>query len=74
MRGCGLFSAFALFILLCYFSVGDILNVKVERSWEFEPTSPIRSIVPPYIMCAPAMYIMKWVFRINFLMNIFVSV
>ena len=43
------------------FITGDILDIQVERTWEFEPSNPIRSIVIPYLMCAPAMYIIKYV-------------
>lgn len=39
---------------------GDVLHLSVYTPWEFSGESPIRSVVVPYIITAPAFYLLKF--------------
>ncbi|XP_059158764.1 GPI mannosyltransferase 4-like [Physella acuta] len=39
---------------------GDILKVKHSRAWEFNESFPVRSIVFPYLVISPSMYLLRW--------------
>ncbi|XP_013401272.1 GPI mannosyltransferase 4 [Lingula anatina] len=45
---------------------GDILDLDVHRSWEFNTTSPIRSIVFPYLISGPPFYLLKYLIAAGF--------
>ncbi|KAK6982183.1 GPI mannosyltransferase 4-like isoform X1 [Biomphalaria glabrata] len=40
---------------------GDVLNVTHVRAWEFNESSPVRSIVFPYVLLSPPLYFLKWI-------------
>ena len=46
--------------MLTFCLLGDVLQLEVERPWEFNSTYPIRSIVMPYVVCGPGFYILRW--------------
>lgn len=42
-----------------FFIAGDILHMEVFRSWEFNSSFPLRSIVLPYMICAPPFLLIR---------------
>ena len=52
-----LLSRCCLFFSLC---LGDKFNFSVHRTWEFNETNPIRSIVIPYVITGPAFSILHY--------------
>lgn len=40
--------------------VGDVFGFEVERTWEFNKTNPVRSIVLPHLLYGPPFYMLKW--------------
>ena len=49
---------FVLELIVCYFS-GDIFDTEVTRTWEFNSTFPLRSIVIPKLLFSPVFYLIK---------------
>ena len=47
-------------MLGCFFP-GDVLELDVYRSWEFTSDAPVRSIVLPYVLYGPPLYLLKFV-------------
>jgi len=45
--------------VLCVMFVGDILDIKVVRAWEFNSTFPLRSIIPIYLSTAMPLLLLK---------------
>ncbi|XP_005092851.1 GPI mannosyltransferase 4 [Aplysia californica] len=39
---------------------GDMLGVEHFRAWEFEPSTPVRSIVFPYLVAGPSISLLRW--------------
>ena len=39
--------------------VGDVYDVEVTRTWEFNSTAPIRSMVLPMVIMGSPLYILK---------------
>jgi phosphatidylinositol glycan class Z len=42
---------------------GDVFELNVTRSWEFNASSPVRSIVPLYIVTGLPLFLLKCVVR-----------
>ena len=47
--------------MLCFLFPDDILELDVFRSWEFMSDAPVRSIVLPYVLYGPPLYLLKFV-------------
>ena len=45
--------------MLCCLFPGDVLELDVYRSWEFTSDAPVRSIVLPYVLYGPPLYLLK---------------
>lgn len=39
---------------------GDVLNVTHYRAWEFDASFPVRSIVFPYLLTSPPLYLLRF--------------
>ena len=46
---------------------GDVLDIDVHRSWEFTSDTPVRSMVLPFIIYAPPLYVLKVVSQLGYL-------
>ncbi|XP_041348978.1 GPI mannosyltransferase 4-like [Gigantopelta aegis] len=44
---------------------GDVLDVRVERPWEFNSQTPIRSVVFPFLIAGPPLYLLRWLASVN---------
>ena len=44
---------------------GDVLGVRVERSWEFRPQGPVRSVVFPFLVAGPPFALLRWLAGLN---------
>ena len=53
------FLAFVEFFQTVEVVVGDVYDVDVTRTWEFNSTAPIRSMVLPTVVMGSPLYLLK---------------